>query len=371
MKRMTDGMERTLQRRTPAAVMALLLALVTLVAVAPQQEASAAITKRKGATFLATGSNAYSTAGYRATVNSFKAQGGTDVALIYSMYQDDVRSSAITGGNNTVTDASLISGINYARSRGLRVMVDFKMEVRDYSWRADINPSNRNTWYANYQAQLVRVARIAHARGASVLSIGTEMYLTASSAANADNTRRWTTMITAVRKVFKGQLTYGTQHSGDRSELLSLGFGSRLDYIGVSAYFALTASGSNQAQALANSWAQAETRIKAAYNKYRKPILFTEIGYRSVAGAHTAPWDYSRAGAVDLAEQSRDYEAMFKFWYARSYFAGTYIWAWEPRTTAGGTGDTSFTPQNKPAIKVMCRWYSYNGKKNCAGGSGL
>ena len=84
-------------------------------------------------------------------------------------------------------------------------------------------------------------------------------------------------------------------------------------------------------------------------------MIFTEIGYRSVAGTNTAPYDFTLAGAVDPTEQENCYEALYEVWSQQNtLMKGNLWWSWSvPMPTAG---DTDYTPWTKPAEAVLKNW---------------
>src|ERR1700730_3738028 len=89
-------------------------------------------------------------------------------------------------------------------------------------------------------------------------------------------------------------------------------------------------------------------------------MIFTEIGYKIVAGALARPGDWKWKGAVDLELQAKAYEVFFEVWSRESaWMKGAFLWNWEPELhperNAGGL--QGYTPQNKPAAEVVTRWY--------------
>jgi hypothetical protein len=96
----------------------------------------------------------------------------------------------------------------------------------------------------------------------------------------------------------------------------------------------------------------------------RRPIIFTEIGYLSTDGTNKDPSNYKLQNApgrlIDLQEQANCYEAAFQAVWKKSWFFGFYWWYWQTRPDAGGTNNSDYTPQNKPAQGVVTHWYSLN-----------
>jgi hypothetical protein len=91
--------------------------------------------------------------------------------------------------------------------------------------------------------------------------------------------------------------------------------------------------------------------------KTGKPLLFLEIGWFSQANAAFEPWDYTKSTSeepIDQELQKRLYEGFFESWYGQPLLGGFSIWEWTPGD--GGPSDAGYTPENKPAEKVLREW---------------
>jgi hypothetical protein len=99
--------------------------------------------------------------------------------------------------------------------------------------------------------------------------------------------------------------------------------------------------------------------IESLCAQWNRPILFTEIGYRSIAGAAVEPWNFTVRAAVDTQEQADAYEALFRTFWDQDWFAGLFLWEWDADIDVDGnlSGDDDYTPQTKPAQQVMARWF--------------
>ncbi len=142
-----------------------------------------------------------------------------------------------------------------------------------------------------------------------------------------------------------------------KNSLVSL-FWPQLDYIGISGYFPLaTDKDTPSVQDLAASWANVrDTKIKPISQQHGKPVLFTEIGYKSANGAHYEPWNYDRNQGYNAEEQRKLYEALFSFWNNESYLHGVHIWEWSSDPAYGvvvGVGVGCPAPLNQVVI-VVC-----------------
>ena len=63
----------------------------------------------------------------------------------------------------TVTDAGLVSAIDFAHSKGLKIMLKPHVDPQDGTNRWAINPSDRAAWFNSYQAMITHYATIAAA----------------------------------------------------------------------------------------------------------------------------------------------------------------------------------------------------------------
>lgn len=340
-----------------AIVFGLLLAAFGLFAI-PSKADAAVNNWLQGATVYPDSATTYSGSAYEASIKQLASTGANYVCLLIPHYQATVTSSTMHAGWNTPSDEVLRSAIRTAKANGLQVMTVLKLYTEDGKWHADIKASDRAAWFKNYGDLLVKYGQMAQQEGVGLYSIGTEMWGMTSNVSNPDNGPKWQKVLDRLDAVYTGKLTYGTQHGGARNEREQISFWPRLDYIGVSAYFPLKEPGATPEAGLAASWQKVGEDLKRVSAKYNKPILFTEAGYRSIPDSHLDPWNYQRVGPVDLAEQARNYEALFTYGDKASYLAGSFWWGWMGNASAGGPNDTTFTPQNKPAQDVLKKWYT-------------
>jgi hypothetical protein len=326
---------------------------------------------QRGGSIYPTWNGDFASESFKASLRNLKAAGANYVALIIPQYQANTGSSDIFAGNDTPTDASLISAINYAHSIGLHVMLKPHLNPSSGEWRANINAGNRNAWFGSYGAMLNHLADIGSQTGAEGMCIGTELISMASFTSNGDNTQRWISLINGVRSRFNGFLTYSANWGGSdfAEEVPHIGFWSNLDFVGISAYYPLAQGQWNPSvDALTGSWNFWNTsKVSAIHNQTGKPVLFTEIGYRSADNAHNEPWN-PFGGGYNANEQVNDYEALFRFWNNQPWMNGIYMWNWNS-DSSGGPGNTDYTPQGKPAQQTITSWWA-NGNNNPPVGGG-
>ncbi len=335
--------------------------LVITILLAQMPVASAAVADwQKGATISPSWAGDFGTSSFAASLQRLQTMHANAVSLIIPYYQSTTHTTDIRRGWNTPTDGALIAGIDAAHALGLKVMLKIHLESDDHAWRAEINPPDRNAWFTAYGAVLRHYAQLAQAHGVESMCLGTELIKMTSPLVDAGNTQRWQQMIADVRSLFGGKLTYSANHGGNDSidEKKVIGFWPSLDEIGISAYHPLSGEVAASVQSMQQEWDRWNTAEVAPLSaKYGKDVLFTEVGYRSITGAHTEPASWSLGGCYDPSEQMRDYEALFSAWNADPHMQGIFLWDWKSNTAAGGRGDTGFTPQQKPAEQLIAQWF--------------
>ncbi len=313
---------------------------------------------QRGASIESFGAGDFGTDNFKQSVTNLAATGANYVTLIIPYVQSSTTSTDIRNATGTPSDDTLKNAINFAHSKGLKVMLKPHLEPQTGEWRAYINPSDRTSWFTNYGTMLNHLADIAQSTGVEEMCLGAELYSMSAYTQNSSNSQNWRNLIAAVRTRYSGLLTYSANFQGP-AEKDVIDFWNDLDFIGVSAYYPLDANNANPTvESLKNNWSSVNTNeILPLYNRWNKPILFTEVGYRSVHGAHIEPFAYWRNDYADQDEQARDYEALFSYWNTQSHLKGIHLWNWESNPNAGGAGSTSYTPQNKKAETIMKQYW--------------
>jgi len=253
------------------------------------------------------------------------------------------------------TDAGLIATTRWARERGLKTLLKPHLWVRGGAWVGGIEMRSQADWkrfFASYETFLLHYARLAEAQGMEALAVGTE--LPNASRRSED----WRRLITRVRGVYRGRLTY----CANWHEAEAVGFWDALDFVGVQAYYPLRIEGPPSPAAIRRAWVPIVKGLEALHARTGKPIVFTEVGYKSLAGSLAEPWRWETLGVRDDALQRDAYAAMFGSVWGRSWFGGTFVWKWHPGIGAPATPPASverdFTPQGKSALQVIRGYYS-------------
>jgi len=214
--------------------------------------------------------------------------------------------------------------------------------------RSDIGFDTEADWAA---WEVMLYARLAAEVDADALVLGTE--LTRSATERPDF---WRGLAEAARTVYDGNLTYAANW---HKAYDSIQFWDALDYVGVQAYFPLTDATDPSLAALRTGWGPHRAALAEIHERTGRPVLLTEVGYRSAEGAAARPWEWPERddGATpDAALQARCYRAFLSTVGRAPWLKGGIIWKWHP--PAEVEGPTAFTPQGKPAERVLRRWFT-------------
>jgi hypothetical protein len=306
-------------------------------------------TVQQGINFAGWSRDAYSGPAAASSLRALAATGATWVSVVVEQYQESIASTNIFATNQTVSDAGIASIVEQAHALHLNVVLKPQIDVLSGAFRGTIGetftPAQWSTWFDSYRAFISHYATLAQRLGVQQFVVGTE--LTEASL----HAPEWKSMISTIRSKFSGSLTYAANYG---SEVESITWWDDLNYIGVDAYYPLDSSEPDY------GWSTYLNQLAALAKQWGKPILLTEIGYRSVVGAASEPWNYSLTGSVDTTVQSSAYAAAFRAFASKRWFAGMYWWAWSPQLPNGPTDD-GYSPQNKPAEKQLLAWYGGRG----------
>ncbi len=296
-----------------------------------------------------------------ASLQEAKSANANWISITPGWLTDTKTSSNVESKPGTPSDAKLIYAIQQAHNMGLKVMIKPHLDIKGEQWRGNLNPTDINSFFTNYSAMILKYAQISQAQNVEQLSIGAELVMIST---NANYETRWRNLIASVRNVYSGKLTYSANADYGTYNETILPFWDALDVIGLSMYRTLSENENPTYSELLSGWTVIEdTIVQPLVSQYTKPVIFTEIGYRSVDFAAARPWDYANTGTVDLDLQKNLYQAMFEYWKDKEYFNGIHLWDWKVEPNAGGATNSDYTPQNKPAEEVLKSYFAGTGQE--------
>jgi len=291
---------------------------------------------------------------YETDLEEIKATGADHVSLVVSWYQKDIRANSVyprwvtVGDFDTTPDKKLSDVIRRAHENGLKVFLFpiLRLEERaEKEWRGVIAPANKARWLQSYRNFTLRYARLAKANGVELFSIGSELCSMEQEEAY------WRKLIRDIRSLYGGKLLY----SANWDHYKKISFWDDLDFLGLNGYYELTKQDHPVMEEVLKNWWDIQNDLATWQDQnHQKPIIFTEIGYPSVDGGCSKPWDYTRQEKVDLEEQALCYQSFFLTWGKSPRLGGVYFWNWYGQ---GGGNDRTYTPRGKPAEKILTEWY--------------
>ena len=348
-------MERKL--RTVPAILAFVLIIIASFSALPvsvqafhapstRQSSSFRPVFQKGMQYSTWSSDMYSTSLSNQSLELLRALGVEWVGINVFWYQTSIYTDDIhPDPEMSPTDSSVACAIARAHELGMKVMLRPVVDPMDGNWRGLIVPTDG--WFAAYEQFVYHYAELAQKNGVELFSVGCEL---ASTTVFAD---KWQEIINGVKSRYSGPIVY----CADWLSYKTISWWSLVDYVGIDAYFPLTNETDPSFEELREAWVRIADEIETWQEGVGKPVIFTEIGYRSVDGTNMEPWNYTRTGPIDLEEQALCYRAVFEAVWNRVWFYGMYWWYWDADPSIGGPSDDGYSPNGKPAGDVVRDWY--------------
>ncbi|MBF0494270.1 MAG: hypothetical protein HQL28_03965 [Candidatus Omnitrophica bacterium] len=315
---------------------------------------------QKGIVYGSWSRDGYLAQGADQSLEALKATGANSVGVLVTWYQDTCWSNEIKRLDITPSDEAVIKTIRKAHELGMKVMLKPHLDIvdtSDGSWRGEIGcvkDADWSKWFEGYTNYIMYYVDIAIKEKVEMICIGTEL-----SNIDASKPEFWDGLIAKIRAKYSGSLTYAAHW--DR--YIDIRFWDKLDYVGINAYFPLSSEMRPTYDQLKEGWSKWVTEMEEFQKQVKKPIIFPEIGCNSADGAAIRPWEHNPRREVNLALQADYYKALMDIFFQKEWFYGQYWWIWGTNKNMGGPYNRAFTPQNKPAAKIVTEYYAKNIKR--------
>lgn len=277
------------------------------------------------------------------------------------------------------SDVGLIRIAELGHMGGVKTMLKPHIwcNTQDGKWRSDIrmlSEKDWGLWFQNYGDFILHYARVAEEGQMESLCIGTELHQTVK-----ERPEEWRALIKEIRKVYSGKLTYAANFYQEYQDVT---FWDDLDFIGIQGYFPLTENENPSLAELLVGWEKHVKVLEQFSTQYGKPIVFTEIGYKSTRDAAIRPWEWPSdrgevlASDTSFVTQSTCFEALFQTFSDKDWMEGFFVWKWHSEHYARSAEyeaqrlervahsratrpQIHFTPKGKPAEKVIRKWFYF------------
>ncbi|WNW01014.1 glycoside hydrolase TIM-barrel-like domain-containing protein [Tenacibaculum sp. HL-MS23] len=236
----------------------------------------------------------------------------------------------------------------------VKLMIKPQIWVWKGEFTGNIKMESEENWKIledSYSEFILTYAKTAQSLKADIFCIGTELERFVQN-----RPAFWLQLIKNIRAVYSGKLTY----AANWDEYKRVSFWEQLDYIGIDAYFPLSDKKSATTEDFEKGWQVHKKEIISVREQVNKPVLFTEYGYRSVDYNGIKPWESNRVvEKVNLEAQRNATEAIYNQFWKEEWFAGGFVWKWfHKHNEVGGEDNNRFTPQNKPAERLLKELYA-------------
>lgn len=249
------------------------------------------------------------------------------------------------------SDEGVIGSIQLAHKKKLSVMLKPHLWIAHGMYTGAFSLESEKEWKVwedSYRDYILHFATIADALKVKLFCIGVELGETIKQ-----RPQFWDSLIDTIKQIYHGKITY----AANWDDYKSFPFWEKLDYIGVDAYFPLINNKTPSVNSLKKSWQKYSNELQQINTKLHHQVLFTEYGYRNVDYNSAEPWKENE-GTQNDAAQTNAYEAFYQTFAGKKWFAGGYVWKWYVDEISHPVRKIDFTPQNKPAVKLIEKWYS-------------
>jgi len=319
----------------------------------------------EGASLAGYWHDAYESPNAYAIVDYLHNVGANSVAIITSWYLKTPTSMIVSSHPlSTPTDVSLEAIIDYARSLSMTVLLKPHLEVESpaNTWRGTIQPTDWDAWFDSFTDFVLHYARIAAEHDVELFCVGTEMV---TSTDTEEKRQHWADLVQQVRQVYAGDVIYSAhEFEVIGSSPIPSSFWDNFDYAATTVYYPLSDATTPTVDGLFQAWQAYGDRLDAWQAEHEKPVVFGEIGYRSLDQCAKEPWAWGALSCTLSVYngdcQANAYEAAFRYLSTKPWLKGVYWWQFEPQGASDNLGAcqcNDYSPTCKPAGRVLAKRY--------------
>lgn len=298
--------------------------------------------------------NGYGSTMAQSSLTKLSELGTNAVAIVPYGFQRDPTQPTFLGvhhGPGGENDESVIYAHAQAQELGMYTLLKPQLWVSG-SWPGDVAMRSEAEWseFFDYYHRWIRhYALMAEIRKFDAFCLGVEF-----SKATLSHPEAWREIIRRIRGIYSGPLTYAANW-GEEFEQLS--FWQDLDFIGLNCYYPLSKGESPSKSELKKNFASVLKKAEKVSKQYNKPLVFTEVGFRSVEDTWKNPHAEADGRPYNPECQRICYEVLFEGIADKDWINGLFIWKWPSYLNYQERNPVSFTPSGKPAEQVVQLWY--------------
>lgn len=270
------------------------------------------------------------------------------ITFAFSAVQEHCYSTKIYWqGDHMPVENELCELVEYAKDKGLKIILKPMLNVNDGYWRAYIRFFDEDVpcepkwseWFKSYSEYLIHYSMFCEKNNIDMLIIGCELVGT------DHREGEWRNLISSIRNVYSGELTYNC----DKYQEHNVKWWDSLDYISSSGYYPI------------GTISKELDRIENVVNIYKKPFFFSEAGCPSVEGAGKYPNDWSviSGGSANEEEQYNFYYELLNESLKRDFVKGFCFWDWPMKSpvTRESKLPNDYSVKYKLAEEVISKYF--------------
>lgn len=298
--------------------------------------------------------NGYGSKLAKESLDTLSTLGINSIAIVpYTYMRDRTKPSflPIMDHAGSETDESIIATHLQAKDKHLHTLLKPQIWVNN-SWPGDIKMESENDWnsFFDYYYRWIRhYALIAEIYQMDLLCLGVEL-----SEATKEHPEKWKTLLHKIRGIYSGKITYAANWGHEFEELA---FATELDYIGINCYYPLSKKKQPNKAELTKGFKRIAQKIKQNSIKTGKPILFTEIGFRSIQAPWIQPHEAHKGQPISQKDQALCYEIALKELEKQPWCVGIFWWKWPSYLNHRNVGNSGFTPNRKQAARIFKQFH--------------
>ncbi|MFK7935484.1 MAG: hypothetical protein AB8G22_18355 [Saprospiraceae bacterium] len=312
----------------------------------------------KGFNFAHEGYRIYNGYGSQLATQSLEKMnnlGVNSIAIVPYSYQRDPRKATpipLVQSAGNENDEAVVHSAYAARQLGQTTMLKPQIWLGRGEWPGSIEMANKEDWqqWMNYYHDwILHYALLAEIHEMEIFCLGVEFVN-----ATTQNPELWRHLIQQIRGVYSGYLTYAANWG---EEFQNVNFWKELDYIGLNCYYPLSKADNPTQKDLMNGFAAIKKKIEKVTTQYNKPLLFTEIGFRSIDTPWKNPHAEANGANANEMHQKVAYEVVYESIKNEAWCEGIYWWKFPTYLDYQGKDNTSFTPNNKATEAVIQQYW--------------
>ena len=259
----------------------------------------------------------------------------------------------LAGMNWGERSAGIEKQIDWAHENGMKVMIYPRLFFADGRESRSYDAGSEANWEKfekSYKEFVVHYAVMAKEKGAELLSLGSDMEFFVENRPDY-----WEFLIDTCRMEFDGKLTY----SAHRLNYDDIPFWNELDYIGIRADYSVSLSQTPSVEDVISFWeTEVHSDLISISASEIRPVIFTEIGYKSIDFAGEQPWNEELDHELNETAQANLIQGFLEAFSEKVWFEGAFINGWSLEDVSGNAPDKGYSVAGKESEVLIEQMYS-------------